>query len=379
MNTSSLAYALSAALLLPIGVALPASATPSEEVTANVFYVDEQEKLQLEVVTVDDQKLDTELESISDTLQDEGNKVSEIIIEEPIELQTFADIRTHDDPFGEHWEDDYTAIGHTYANDYATGQGSVIAVVDTGVNDVPDLAGKLVSPFRNSGTTPDQDGHGTSVAVIAAAAKDGNYSQGLAYDASIMPVNISEVEDNQVVLNTQFAADGIIHAVNNGADIINMSFGGPMKSSVLRTALDYAAAHNVILIAASGNTGYGVLNTTSLWPASYSDVIGVANYDASLNMLNESSVWRGVDFTMPGTDILVNTDVAAYWTGTSMASPYLAALAALAREIDPDISQQDFCTLLQAHSGRTTKAADLGWGLPRVDEFVQALSQRESG
>lgn len=204
-----------------------------------------------------------------------------------------------------------------------------IAVVDTGVNLThPDLQGKLLQgyDFVDRDSSPeDLNGHGSHVAGIAAAATDnGRGIAGTAPRASILPVRVlgqnGEGSLDQV-------ANGIIYAANRGAKVINLSLGSPSDAFTLRRAVEYAWSRGAVTVAAAGNDGSAAPN----YPAAYSTVISVGSVDRSDRKSSFSNYGRWVDVAAPGSDILSTYDngLYAYLSGTSMASPHVAGLAAL--------------------------------------------------
>jgi thermitase len=222
-----------------------------------------------------------------------------------------------------------TKVDASQAWDVTTGSpGITIAILDTGVDlDHPDLAGKIISNtnFSNSPTVDDVYGHGTHVAGIAAAMTDNSIGvAGLGYSASIM--NVKVLSDMGAGSYSWITA-GIIWAANNGADVINMSLGGPSTSSALEDAIDYAWSKGVVIVAAAGNNG----DTTPMYPAYYSNCIAVAATDANDARASWSNYGNWVDVAAPGVSIYstLMENGYGYMSGTSMASPHVAGLAAL--------------------------------------------------
>jgi thermitase len=203
-----------------------------------------------------------------------------------------------------------------------------VAVIDSGVClDHPDLAGRIVAgyDFVQQDSTPQDDyGHGCGVAGIIAA--NGNNAQGLAGiapNAVIMPLRVL---NGQGVGQYSDVATAIVYAADNGAQIINLSLGGAYSSSVLESAIDYAVAQGVMVIAAAGNTGGSVL-----YPAAYAPVVAVGSIDQSLQRSSFSSFGPEIDLYAPGRDIVTTKRDGTYgmWNGTSFAAPQVAGVAAL--------------------------------------------------
>jgi len=224
---------------------------------------------------------------------------------------------------------DLTKVEAPQAWDVTTGSSSVnIAILDTGVDlDHPDLADKIVSNinFSSSPTVDDVHGHGTHVAGIAAAmTNNGIGVAGLGYISTIM--NVKVMGDNGGGTYSAIAS-GIIWAVDNGAEIINMSLGGSGYSSTLEDAVNYAWSKGVVVVAAAGNDG----STSPIYPAYYTNCIAVASTDCHDARSSWSNYGDWVDVAAPGDGIWATLKNSSYGykSGTSMASPHVAGLAGL--------------------------------------------------
>ena len=180
--------------------------------------------------------------------------------------------------------------------------------------------------------TVDPNGHGTAMAgIIAALTDNGQGIAGIGYaGVKVMPVTVLDADgtgsDSDII-------EGVVYAVDHGADVINMSFSNPGFSDALQAAIDYAWAHNVVVVAATGNDG----SSTATFPAGDRGVIGVSNTDQT-DALN-ASCNSGADtfLAAPGTDIvtLAAGGGTTAVTGTSASSAEVAAAAALLRAADP--------------------------------------------
>ena len=235
---------------------------------------------------------------------------------------------TPDDPlFGNQWS--MATVQAPQAWDVTTGSSSInIAILDTGIDqDHPDLASKIISNvnFSDSPTVDDVHGHGTHVAGIAAASTNNGIGvAGLGYDATIM--NVKVMGDTGSGAYSSIAA-GIIWAADNGAEIINMSLGGSADSSILEDAVDYAWSKGVVVVAAAGNSGDDVPE----YPAYYANCIAVAATDGDGARALWSNYGDWVDVAAPGLHVYstLRNNSYARMSGTSMASPHVAGLAAL--------------------------------------------------
>ena len=176
--------------------------------------------------------------------------------------------------------------------DLSTGSTAItIAILDSGVDlDHPDLASKIVPGYdfvNNDGVPQDDNGHGTHVAGIAAAVSNNGLGvAGVSWGARIMPV---KVLDETGTGSSTDIADAIIWAADQGADVINMSFGASSPSTTIENALNYAYSNGVTLVAALGNDGRelpyeecGILGCTeySFYPAAFEHVIAVGATDS---------------------------------------------------------------------------------------------------
>jgi subtilisin family serine protease len=161
----------------------------------------------------------------------------------------------------------------------STGAGVVVAVLDSGVDaDHPDLAGHVLSGADFvDGTTDgrtDPVGHGTAVAgLIAGRADDSAGVEGIAPDAEILPVRVLDAQNKYADAAT--VAEGLRWAVDHGAGVVNVSLGGAIRSDTLAAAIGYAYAHDVVVVACTGNKAAD--EPTDVWyPAREPGVVAVA-------------------------------------------------------------------------------------------------------
>jgi serine protease len=228
------------------------------------------------------------------------------------------------------------------------GEGVIVAVVDTGVARVPDLANTEIVPgwnfVNNSRDATDDHGHGTHVAgTIAQSTNNGIGVAGVAFKAKIMPIKVLSARGSGSVSGI---AEGIRWAADHGAKVINMSLGGPMASSVLSKAVTYAHDKGVVVVCAAGNDGRGKVS----YPAAYPHAIAVAATQFDETTTFYSNWGKEIDIAAPGGNtrvdqnndgmmdgVLQNTVVPGntsqndylLFMGTSMASPHVAGVAAL--------------------------------------------------
>jgi type VII secretion-associated serine protease mycosin len=224
------------------------------------------------------------------------------------------------------------------------GAGVTVAVVDSGVNaGHPDLRGAVLAgrdTVSGKDGRFDADGHGTAMAgLIAARGHGGSGVLGIAPAAKILPVRPSN--------DTTFAAEGIRWAAEHGAKVINMSFA-IAGSDNLHAAVREAAAKDVVLIGAAGNTG-DKGNATE-YPVGYPEVLGVGAVDRKGKILPFSQHGPQVDLVAPGIDMPTAGLGDDYRTGfgTSNAAAIVSGAAALIRAEHPDLTAAQVVQILTA-------------------------------
>ncbi len=228
----------------------------------------------------------------------------------------------------------------TSAWDITQGDQSIkVAVLDTGIEEThTDLVGKVVenNNFTTSALANDLHGHGTHVAGIIAANTNNNFQfAGVGYNSTLM--NGKVLGDNGSG-NYSWLINGIVWAADNGARVINISLGGPSSSQALEEAINYAWSKGAVVVAAAGNCGgtdyaqNGCLSFNQLfYPAYYTSAIAVGATDTNDQRASFSTYGNWVDVAAPGASIWSTYKDNAYanMSGTSMASPHVAGVAAL--------------------------------------------------
>lgn len=209
------------------------------------------------------------------------------------------------------------------------GEGIKVAVLDTGIDtDHPDLMDAVAGhkDFTGDGIE-DTNGHGTHCAGIIGARKNGVGFVGVAPKCTLL---IGKVLDNSGSGSYEWIASGIDWAVQEGADIISMSLGGPGTEPTLHRAIHLALAEGRTVICAAGNEGSFGVNTIG-YPGRYGSVITIAAHDPNGNPAGFSSRGGEIDFMAPGTDIWSTYKDGGFaeLSGTSMATPFVAGMAAL--------------------------------------------------
>ncbi|MBN2591413.1 MAG: S8 family serine peptidase [Sedimentisphaerales bacterium] len=329
--------------------------------------------------------LETGLEDTIDRLRSDPN----IEWVEPVYYLNTLETNPNDPEINSQWH--LRKIGANSAWDVSTGDPDVvIAVIDTGVDwNHPDLAENIwrnIGEIEGDGLDNDEngfvddiygwdfvsvdpcevfpgedpgppdnypmdfEGHGTHVAGIAGACgNNGLGVSGICWNAKIMNLRAGfKNSSGKGVLASTDIANALIYAADNGADIVNMSFGGPDISHIEREAIDYCYSSGVLLIAAAGNDS----SDHPLYPAGYSNVIAVAASTISdrRDYYSNYGVW--VDITAPGSSIYSTLTGGGYGnkSGTSMASPIVAGAAALIKSAWPSWSSDQIALQLLATS-----------------------------
>jgi subtilisin family serine protease len=262
--------------------------------------------------------------------------------------------------------------------------GTVIAIVDTGVQPVAELAGRVLpgkSFFAGYPGNVDPDGHGTMSATVAAGAADnGIGAAGVCPRCVVLPVMVFEPGKETGSLST--IAAGIVWAADNGADVISLSLGGPTSSTALSDAVNYAASRGAVVVAAAGNYGEQTncaaspCATTPLFPAALPGVISVAAANEVRSLYSWSSRWQGMDLSAPGCNIAVDQTAATVWyCGTSSATPFVAGAAALYRSVAPSATPGEVNAALAGSAKPGSGLAPVSWGaLDAADLLASAPS-----
>jgi len=249
-----------------------------------------------------------------------------------------------------------------------------IAIVDSGVDFThPDLAPKVLAgyDFVENDTIPqDAYGHGTNVAGIAAAVT--NNTQGVAgvsWGAQILPVRVLDAYGGG---SYSIVAAGIVYAVDNGAQIINLSLGGKNPGAVLESAVMYAVERGCLVVAASGNDASGSLR----YPAAYGVTVSVGATNSLNQRWSDSNYGSGLDLMAPGDEIYSSTTGGGYGyrSGTSLAAPFVSGMAAVlwgkAGATTPylvEVAMESSALDL----GPAGWDAEYGFGLIQVDKALQ--------
>jgi subtilisin family serine protease len=290
------------------------------------------------------------------------------------------------------------------------GAGVVVAVIDSGARvDHPDLAPNiwvnfdeipgnrvdddangyvddvhgvdLTTSARGRQELSDGNGHGTHVAGIIAGAANGRGIVGVAFRARLMVV---KVLDAQGAGTTGAVAEGIRYAAANGARIINLSLGGPTRDPRLLEAVQAAEAANVLIVCSAGNLGNNV-DDQPQYPVSLAsrNLIGVAATEpqSGRSLGSFSNFGRNtIGLAAPGVDVLSSANDGGYElkSGTSMAAPHAAGVAALMAAMRTDLSAAELRAQLFQNAGRSSLPVGAGYldALASVIGVASASSYR---
>jgi serine protease len=297
-----------------------------------------------------------------------------------LDVAVHAEAITGGDTYrGSQW--DITTLDATTAWGLSSGAGATVAVIDTGVDAThPDLAGRLLTGVDlitdTEGAAIDPHGHGTHVAgTIAAATGNELGVSGFAPDAMILPIRVLDSNGSGVMSDV---ATGLIEAADRGADVANLSLGSTGQAGSVTAAVGYARGKGVVIVAASGNSRASGSPTN--YPAADAGVIGVAATDSSDQIASFSTAGSYVDVAAPGVSILSTVPAAdgsySFYSGTSMATPHVAALAAQLKALDPQLTPDAVQAAMQNTAvdlGVTGRDDDVGYGRIRPVQALQSV------
>lgn len=240
---------------------------------------------------------------------------------------------------------------------YWSGDGAVVAVIDTGVDyRHPELIGRVIPgyDFHNGDQDPmDDHGHGTHVSgIIAAAADNGEGSAGV-------------MDSIRILAHKALGSDGsgstwnVIQAIYDAADrpevrVINLSLGTYLGTVIFHDAIDYAVAKGKLLVAAAGNSDSTAANFPAFWSLYSDGVMAVAANDERDCKASFSNYGEFVTISAPGVSIFSTLPGGMYgsWSGTSMATPFVAAAAARLFAQNPNLRYNEAAEILEGFSDR---------------------------
>jgi type VII secretion-associated serine protease mycosin len=347
------------------GTMLPATVSVADPVSVVSTVLDSTGRPVVTVRTATDR-------ASAERLVRDGQEASQAVGVELDATVSVADVLTGTDTYrSSQW--DLAKISVPAAWQRSTGAGVTVAVIDSGVDaSHPDLAGQVLAGIdlvtKTSGVSSDPNGHGTHVAgTIAALAGNGVGIAGVAPEAKILPIRALGANGSGFMSDV---ATGLVYAADHGAQVVNMSIGSSSQVGAVSTAIGYARSKGVVVVAAAGN--YRTSGSPTTYPAADAGVIAVASTDSADRYSSFSNQGSYVDIAAPGSNILSTFPAAmggyVSYSGTSMASPHIAAVAALLIADRPALSPD------QVELAMQTSAADLGtagkdtdYGYGRVD------------
>jgi thermitase len=250
----------------------------------------------------------------------------------------------------------------------------VVSVVDSGIrSDHPDLQDRLIPGKNFVDDYPDDDtedylGHGTEVAgIIAATGNNGIGIAGASMNVQLLPMRVGITRDG---VRVSLIAEAVQESVDRNVDVINLSLGSPTQSARLEQALDYAAANDVVVIAAAGNDA----NQVSFPGSSPSTIaVGATTLDGS-DLAYFSSRLSVTDLVAPGMGILTTSfneqsgaPGYAVVNGTSYSTPIVTGAAALIRSVNPELDVHQIRTLLTNTAQKTFTEQTVGTGAGLLD------------
>jgi subtilisin family serine protease len=273
----------------------------------------------------------------------------------------------NDPNFGAQWG--VSKIGAPAAwNATRGGSALPVAVLDTGVdNRHPDLSGQLLPGYDlvNGDADPaDDHGHGTRMSgIIAARWKNATGIAGVAPETAILPVKVMDANGSG---SYSRIAEGIVYAVDHGARVVNLSLAGGAATDVMQSAVDYARARGVVVVAAAGNTGTG----DPQYPAACTGAVAVAASDENDRRASFSNYGSHLSVAAPGANILTTSlgGGYSYSTGTSPAAAFGSALFALLLARDATLTVDAARARIEQYA---TDLGTMGWdpyfGVGRID------------
>jgi subtilisin family serine protease len=257
-----------------------------------------------------------------------------------------------------------------------SGEGVKIAVIDSGVSKHPDLDSGRISGIsyvdKDISAYDDCRGHGSFIVGMLAAKQDNG--------AGLTGMTKSSIVAYKVVgelphISTDNVARAVRDAADTGCAVISISMGTPNQNAGLKEAVDYAVAKGAIVIAAAGGD-----SETACYPAAYDNVVGVEALSSGLEPMASAANNQSVFVTAPGERIIGIDYRGGYernGAGASYAAAQVTALAAFAKQKQPDMTAEEFMGLLRQSSVRPSGkgySTLYGWGVINAGSFAESLT-----
>lgn len=208
-----------------------------------------------------------------------------------------------------------------------------------------------LNAIAGKGNAEDKDGHGTHVSgIIGARGNNGVGVSGLCWEATVMPVKFM---NSQGQGSTSDAVAGMEYAIKMGAKIINNSWGGTSKSKSLENEIDYAEDKGVLLVVAAGNNSQDI-DKDPFYPADYTNgnILSIAAITSTGSLASFSDFGsKNVDLGAPGNNVVSTYPTSTYkvLSGTSMATPYVTAAAAMLFKQNSKLTYSKLRSLIKDH------------------------------
>ncbi|MEK4228385.1 S8 family peptidase [Solibacillus sp. FSL H8-0538] len=326
-------------------------------INASTDIITSYDHLQMLAVTMNNSEL-VQLQKHPDIVTIETNDTVQLLEEAVSISPTFATTEANQ------WN--ITAVNSSVTwQEGLTGKGVKIAIIDSGIASHNDLSIAGGVSFI-SDDYDDEHGHGTHIAGIIGAQHNGFGAAGIAPNSEIYAVRVL---DKEGVGDVAHVLQGIDWAIENGMDIINLSFGDTSDLGPLKEAIQTAYSKGILVVAASGNNGTSnVSENTVFYPALYDEVIAVAALDQNFSRSGWSATGPKNEFTAPGEGVYSTflNDQFATKQGTSVAAPHVVGVLALLKEKYPYLSNDELRLGLQVYVrdlGATGRDELYGYGL----------------
>lgn len=284
---------------------------------------------------------------------------------------------------GRNWAADMIKAPTAWQNGH-TGQGIVVAVIDTGVdynhqdlknniwtnskeiagNGIDDDGNGYIDDIQgwnfdnNNNNVLDNNGHGTHVSGTIAAENNGIGVTGIAYNSKIMAIKALDKNGSGSYSNI---SKGIYYAVDNGANIINLSLGANTPNATVKSAIEYASSKGVIVVMAAGNNSDSLPSYPARYAYNTGIAVGAVDQNNNLAQFSNRSGSQDITYvTAPGVDIestVPNNKYASY-SGTSMATPHIAGVVALMLSANKNLNETQIRQIITSTAANSNTTSD---------------------